>query len=167
MSKPILIVGFAGIGKTYLAKKYDNVLDLDHLHYKYIYPEEVIKNNTFEQLKGRTQNREKNPLWPENYFKVLFENLEKYNIILLPASQDIIAYLDKINFEYILCYPKLEYKSIYMKRYKDRGTNIEWINKMERNFAENISNFELKKTNKIIMEGENTIEDELKKRNYI
>lgn len=35
MNKPLIIAGFAGIGKTTLAKKYKNVIDLESSIYKW------------------------------------------------------------------------------------------------------------------------------------
>ena len=42
--KPLIISGFGGVGKTTLAKKYKNVIDLESSNYQYIVTEEDVKN---------------------------------------------------------------------------------------------------------------------------
>lgn len=167
MQKAIVIAGHAGVGKSCLARKYDNILDFDHLFYKYVYPEKILKNTSFEQLKGMNQNRTINSSWPQNYIDELAEKNKEYKIILIPASLEILDYLDEINFEYILCYPTIESKPIYMKRYMERGTNQEWVEKMNRNFEDAIRSFDAKKVEKIILQSDETLEDKLKEMNII
>ena len=167
MEKGILVVAFAGTGKTSCAKKYDNVYDFDHLLYKYSYPKEVIENKTFEELKGLTQIRTKEPNWPENYFAELPKYLEKYNIVLIPSDGDIMDYLDKNNQEYLLCYPTIQSKEIYIKRYQNRGTHQKWIDKMDQNFEENIASLQKRKTQKVVLNQNETLEEKLKEMKMI
>lgn len=162
MSKGIVIAGMAGVGKTVLAQKYANIMDLDHLLYKYTYPKEILENKTFEQLKGFLQGRTLNPKWSRNYISKLFESIEHYDIVLLPASREIIEYFEKINFEYFLCYPTAKSKAVYMERYKNRNTNQEWIEKMNRNFENDVKYFESQKAKKLVLSGDETLEDKLK-----
>ncbi len=162
MRKGIVIAGMAGVGKTYLGQKYENIMDLDHLFYKYTYSNEVLENKTFEQLKGFLQGRTINPNWPKNYISKLFESMEQYNIVLIPASREIVEYLEKINFEYFLCYPTIKSKTIYMERYKNRDTNEEWIEKMNQNFEEDVKYFESQKAKKLVLSGDETLESKLK-----
>lgn len=61
-----------------------------------------------------------------------------------------------------MCYPKVESKSIYMKRYETRGTNKEWIDRIDRNFEENLKSFEKRNVKRIILEKDETLEDKLK-----
>lgn len=162
MSKGIVIAGMAGVGKTVLAQKYKNIMDLDHLLYKYTYSKEILENKAFEQLKGFLQGRTLNPKWPENYISPIFEALEQYDIVLVPASREIIEYFEKINFEYFLCYPTEKSKTIYLERYKNRNTNQDWIEKMNQNFEKDVKYFESKKARKIVLSGNETLESKLK-----
>ncbi len=79
MSKGIIVLAFAGTGKTSCAKKHSNVYDFDYLLYKYSYPKEIMETKTFE-----------------------------------------------------------EFKPIYMKRYQNRRTHSEWIDRMNENFEKNV-----------------------------
>ena len=161
MKKGIIVVAFAGTGKTSCAKKYNNIYDLDHLLYKYSYPKEVIKNKTFEELKGLTQIREQRRNWLENYFAKLSECLEKYDIVFMPSNGEIMDYLEQTNQSYFLCYPTIESKEIYIKRYQERGTHSKWIHKMDQNFEENIKSLQKRNAQKIVLRGKETLEEKL------
>lgn len=167
MEKGIVIAAMAGVGKTCLAQKYKDIIDFDHLFFKYNYPEEVIKSNTFEGLKGLTKVRTKNPNWPESYISKLLEYIQQYKIVLIPSDREIVEYLQKENFEYILCYPNIESKNIYMERYKSRGTNEAWIEKMNQNFEKDVVYFASQKTKKLVLSGNETLEDKLKEMKII
>ena len=66
--KGIIISGFGGVGKTYLAKKYKNVVDLESSPFKYDYSN--IENLDYEKLKGEP-NRIIRKDYPENYIKAI------------------------------------------------------------------------------------------------
>jgi len=55
--KSVIIAGLATIGKTFLSKKYDDILDLEIGDYKYDCSNS--KNIDYEKLKG-TRGRKKN-----------------------------------------------------------------------------------------------------------
>ena len=67
MARGIIIAGFATCGKSILAKKYSNVIDLDSSNYKY--NNANIKNVPIEERKGT--NRQINRKWPGNYYKAI------------------------------------------------------------------------------------------------
>ena len=162
MQKVIVVAGMAGVGKTFLSQKYSNVIDLDHLYYKYSYAKEVMEEKSFEELKGFSEGRTNNPDWPQNYFAKFYEYIKDYDIVLLPSAREIIDYLDEVNFEYFLCYPDVKSKDTYMKRYKNRGANETWMKKMDENFEDDVNYFESKKAKKVVLSGDETLEDKLK-----
>ena len=63
-----LIAGFSGVGKTTLAEKYANVLDLEIMPFYYLVKD--YENCDKEAAKGNAA-RERNPDWPGNYIKAL------------------------------------------------------------------------------------------------
>ena len=71
MKKGIIIAAFATCGKTYLGKKYKNVIDLESSSYKYDNTE--IINIPPEERKGTI--RRKNPNWPNNYYNAIEYNI--------------------------------------------------------------------------------------------
>ncbi len=111
----IFIYAFSATGKSTVAKKYSNVIDMESTLYKYL---GVFKED--ESLKST--ERETNKQWPENYFNKLMEVKDKYDYILI--SDDICnEFLKENNFEYWIVYPKKELKEEYMDRCKKRGNN--------------------------------------------
>ena len=123
--KGIIISGFGGVGKTYLAKKYKNVIDLESSPFKYDYSN--VENSDYEKLKGlphRTPRKD----YPENYIKAIKEAQEIYDIVCVRYNGDEpVDFYDTYGLNYIVCYPtKSAYKK-YIKRFKDRGNSKEWI----------------------------------------
>lgn len=115
---------FAGLGKTFLAQKYSNVIDHDLSKYKYKY--NYNDNINYEALKA-TNNRVKNKDFPDNWLMKLKELMNTDNIILVPADLEIRNILVKNKIDFIFIMPDLNSKKILIERYKKRGNNKEFI----------------------------------------
>lgn len=113
-----LIAGFGGIGKTTLAKKYNNVLDLESSNFKYIIDEE-LKKLEVEERKG-LKKRKLNKDFPKNYYNAIIKNLEKYDIVLISMHNEIVKLLKENNIEYIVVYPKEDMFDEIMQRFIKR-----------------------------------------------
>lgn len=93
-----IISAFAGVGKSYVGKKYKNVLDLESTYYKWL--EDGVANLTEEQRKGN-KNRVLNPQWPQNYIEKIVEEKDNYDIVLIQLSdprlknEQIFEYFNK------------------------------------------------------------------------
>lgn len=68
----IFVYAFTATGKSTVAKKYSNVIDMESTLYKYI----GISNED-ESMKSTI--REVNKEWPENYLKALIQVKDKYD----------------------------------------------------------------------------------------
>ena len=113
----IFIIAFTATGKSSLAKKYKNVIDMESTNYKYI-------GNCDESKKST--NREINKEWPTNYFKALESVLDKYDYILV-ADEIVNDFLITNKYEYWVVYPQKDLKEEYLNRCKNRGNNDEFI----------------------------------------
>ena len=71
-NRGILDVVFTATGKSPLARKFKNVIDMESTNYKYI-------GNCDES--NKSTNREINKEWPNNYFKALESVKDKYKYI--------------------------------------------------------------------------------------
>lgn len=58
----MIIAGFPCIGKTTMAKKYNNVLDLSSTKFHYL----IADDSLDEDLKGNESNLKPHPNWPQN-----------------------------------------------------------------------------------------------------
>lgn len=131
----VFIYAFTATGKSSVAERYDNVIDMESTLYKYL---GTIKED--ELLKGTV--RELNKEWPNNYFKVLKKVKDKYDYILI--SDDICnSFLRDNNFEYWWVYPSMDLKKEYLERCRRRGNNqdfISWYSKMWEEWIFNCKN---------------------------
>ena len=96
----VFIFAFTATGKSTVARKYRNVIDMESTHYKYI-------DNNAEDESLKSTVRDINREWPYNYFKELKKVKDKY--------------------DYWYVYPKRELKHEYLDRCKKRGNNEEFI----------------------------------------
>ena len=160
--KPLIISGFGGVGKTYLAKKYKNVIDLESSLYQYVNTDLSDKNK--EKQKANL-NREKNPDYPQNYVKAIYDAMDKYDVICVRYNgvRDD-NFLDTYNIDYIVCHPtKQAFNKYYVSRYRERGNTEEFIEVIKRYFDicyEKSKNL----TDKIVLRGNDNLEKALIRR---
>lgn len=158
-NKPLIISGFGGVGKSTLARKYKNVIDLESSAHQWIVDPKVGNG---ENIKA-SLNREKNPDYPNNYIQAIKDAMKKYDVIcvMYNGTKDP-NFLDQFN--YVVCYPtKRAFNNHYIRRYRERGNTEEFIEVIKRYYAvcyEKSKNI----TNKIVLRDDETLEDALIKR---
>ena len=95
----IFVYAFTATGKSLLAKKYKNVIDMESTIYKY-----VSQNSEDESLKST----------------------DKYDYILI-SDEICDDFLISNKYEYWWVYPNESLKEEYMQRCRKRGNNEEFI----------------------------------------
>lgn len=158
MKKGIVIAGFAGIGKSMLASKYNNVIDLEIMDFKWHYEEEI---SDVEKKKGNSQKTRKKE-WPENYIDAIQIATTNYDITLISTDDEILNELDKKEIEYILCFPTLDCKNEYLERYRKRGNTEGFVKRVSETFEELINGLQKYRGKKIILKSKETLESKLK-----
>ena len=93
-NKAVVIAGSAGVGKSELAKKYSNVLDLD------------------------CENYSKSPNWPRNYLEAIKDNLYRYDYVL------IFTKLQNLDLDYEFFFPAKDAVPEYEQRLHNRGGRL-------------------------------------------
>ncbi len=161
---PLIIAGFAGIGKTYLATKYDSVLDLESS--KFVYDYSNVSPKDYEKMKGN-KNRTPNKDFPNNYIQAIKNNMLKYKVIFVWLKPEMLQLYDENGIDYSICYPSKSAFQEYKKRYEQRGNSAEWINKVINVYDTFTSIFSLSPKNKIILNEDEYIEDWLLKNGYL
>jgi len=126
---------FAGLGKTTVGKKYDNVCDLTSSKYRYDYSN--IKDEDYEKVKY-AKDMVVNPSWPDNYLKSLREAIDKYDVVLVPSNEDIRHLLCEENIDFTFILPSLDSREMLLKRYKERG-NRDYLIKEVMSYFDNWS----------------------------
>ena len=162
--KCLVIAGFAGVGKTTLAKKYRNVIDIESSSYKYDYS--MYNNIDYEKLKGN-KDRIKNTNFPQNYIDAINQAKQKYDIILIWLCDEAIDFYKKFGIEFVVCYPNIEAFEDYKQRYISRGNSKIWIDNVVSYYDEFvINNLEKSNYKKMILDKGETLEDKLTNLGY-
>ena len=130
--KGTIISGFAGIGKTTAALKYDNVIDLESSKFFFELPNNLT-NKHYEKLKGDS-SRPINPNGLSDYVDAIIQSKDKYDYILIAMFPALIEELNKRNIDVQIVLPHIDDVVTYKRRYKDQGNNINWIDNMIKNW---------------------------------
>lgn len=130
--KGTIISGFAGIGKTTAALKYDNVIDLESSHFFFKLPNDLT-NQDYERLKG-DNSRPVNLNGLSDYIDAIIEAKEKYDYVLIAMFPTLIRELNNRNIDVQIVLPHIDDIVHYKRRYEDRGNNQHWINNMIKNW---------------------------------
>ncbi len=163
MQKKLIIAGFAGIGKTYLANKYKNVIDLESS--KFVYDYSNISIRDYEKLKG-TKERALNKEFPQNYIDAIKDSVKKYDVVLIWLKLEMLPLYEENSIDYIICYPSEEAFKLYKDRYVQRGNNEEWIAHVIKAHKKYINALKDNSHPKIILEKDETLESYLLKKGY-
>jgi len=161
----IIIAGFATVGKTYLASKYNNIIDMESGNFKYDYT--GYENIPYEQRKGMP-DRKLNVEWPTNYYKAIEDAKSKYDVIFVQLHPLHLDYFDKNNIEYYIAYPSLDEWDYVEQKCINRGNNSEWIKRLK-NVFEDYYEVSKKSNSKeiLVVSKEKSLEEILKDMNYI
>ena len=132
----MIISAFPGAGKTYLAAKYKDIIDLESMDYHWIYPDELKELNPEE--KKRNYNRKENPMWPGNYLNDIIWFHKEGKTVLISGADWIVKELRERGYRCLNIYPDISQKEDYLKRYEGRGNNQDYIDFWDTHFEEYI-----------------------------
>ena len=159
-----IIAAFAGVGKSYVGKKYSNVIDLESTYFKWL--DNGISTLTEEERKGR-KDRVLNPEWPYNYVRDIMIERDSHDIVLIMLrherlkSEKIFEYFDEHEIEYYVARPNITGWKYIEQRLKDRGNTEEFVMQVKDNFNVFVEEFSNEKYNQIIIEDGKFLEDAL------
>lgn len=158
----MVIMAFSGTGKTTVAKKYSNVIDLESSFYEWEYEEEV----DVEAMKG-VSSRKNNLAWPNNYILDIKKYYELGKIVLIGMNALIREKLKEEQIPYVVVFPSIECKKKYIQKYHNRGNSMEFIKRREAMFEEWIQEFMQLPQERWILDSNQTLEDILKLKNIL
>lgn len=124
-----VIVCGPAIGKTYLAATDNRFIDLDEIKSNYKYS---LNNLTSEEKEKNKLNRREIVNYDSTRYaiRILEEEIQKGNIIMLSYSDGIIQYLIDNKIDYCLVYANQKLADEYAERMSKRGNNIKFIEAM-------------------------------------
>ena len=155
----MIIAGFPCIGKTTMAKRFDNVFDLSSTKFHYLIEDDLI----CEKLKGNENRLTVNPNWPQNYIDEILKIQNKYKIIFILAREYILEELNKLNVDYIIAIPEEGLKQEYLSRALNRGNEENFIRGFETRYEKWRSMMFSQPVKKIYLKKGEFIEDALKR----
>ena len=109
--KTYVIAGFPGVGKSFCTRSFDNML-----------------------IKDSDSSKFPKDKFPENYIEDTKSNLGKYDVIFVSTHEEVLDALEKEGIKYILVFPTLKLRKIYISRYSMRGSPKEFIQKISDNW---------------------------------
>lgn len=124
----ILIGGFKAIGKTTLARKYSNVVDVESSNFEYLI-DGNMRNIPVEQRKG-LKSRIKNPEFPLNYYNELIANLKRNKVVLFACKRDVVDLLEQNGVSYYIVYPEEDMLDEIIARCQKRGNNENFVSRV-------------------------------------
>jgi hypothetical protein len=158
--EPLVISAWICAGKTYLTKKYTNIIELPSGDYKYILTEEQKAVTNKESLKST--ERALNPAWPHNYYDAILTEVKKgeYDIILIAPCMPFAEMRD-YGIKFLLAYPDPACKEEYITRARKRGANEEFVKRIETNIQKDFEDFVNQPNEKLILQPGEYLEDTL------
>lgn len=122
----MIIAAYAGTGKSFFARKYPNeAIDLCSMPYTWLLADS--SGGEYEGGKG-AKYLLSNPAYPDNYIAAILDAQKKYKYVLIPSNIWLLMTLElEYDLPIILCYPAIDLKDEYVKRYIQRGNSSEFI----------------------------------------
>lgn len=130
--KGTIISGFAGIGKTTAALKYDNIIDLESSKFFFKLPDNLTIEE-YEKLKGDNL-RQSNPNGLSDYVNAIIQAKKKYDYVLIAMLPAVIQELNNRNIDVQIVLPDIGDKIHYKRKYNDRSNHQNWIDNMLKNW---------------------------------
>jgi len=150
----VVIAGTAGVGKTELAKRYKNVVDLESSTYSWLYP----VGADVEAMKG-VAGRVDHPDWPQNYIRAIKKAMAKFDYVCVGGSleKNFANYIEAgIDFEIFT----LARSAIpeYVERFVNRGNSREWAEKVYALYDEYLPRYQAVGKKIVLLEPGETLE---------
>lgn len=160
-----IIVGIGGIGKTTLARKNQDVIDMEIREYKYVDWKPDYNLYDWYKIKEHIINDN----WFKKYLKHIKNEIENGNhkIVFIWMNNDVIEYLENEKIDYTMAFWDKNQEGMeefLQELYTKRGNTQTWINRVL-NYLNEIYEYARKNNiNSIILKKNENIEQILKEK---
>lgn len=129
MAKTVLVAAFPGCGKTYC---------VNNEEFKSKYKMLDSDSSKFSNVFFSDGHTERNPSFPQNYIDHINAKMGGYDIIFISTHEIVRKELEKNNIPYVLVFPDdtVENKNEFIRRYKERGNEENFIKLLENNWSD-------------------------------
>ena len=145
MKEKILVLVYPGLGKTYTAENFANVIDFEQQFYTYIY-DDSVKHLPLEQIKSDASKKTPNPEWPDNFIKGIDGALENNEIVITTFTPKVYDALcvgtHRENTRTILVFFDRDNFDELADRYRARGNTEEFIDRRKVDFQKVMQRFD-------------------------
>lgn len=135
--KTIIISAFPGMGKSYAVEHLPQykMLDLESSNYSW------IKTN---------DGKVRNPLFAQNYIDTIIKIRSQglYEVVFVSSHKIVRQALQNHKIYYYLVYPDISLKDQYIRRYRERGNEQEFVELLEQKWEQWISQIQHNHDNK-------------------
>lgn len=120
----------------------------------------LYKNNGDKIILDSDSSKFDKTNFPQNYIQHIKDNIGKADIILVSSHKEVRDELVKNNIDFTLVYPQIDTKLEYIERYIQRGSPESFINLLNNNWENWISELEAQ-TNckKLVLKGNQYLSD--------
>ena len=135
--RTIILSAFPGMGKSYAVKHLSQykMLDLESSEYSWIETDE-----------GKVRN----PMFPQNYIEVIKKLVYQgsYQVIFVSSHKIVRQALQHNKMRYYFVYPDISLKDEYIRRFKQRGNDQQFVKLLEQNWESWITQIQKEQYNK-------------------
>ena len=165
MKEKILVLVYPGLGKTYTAEHFANVIDFEQQFYTYVY-DDSIKHLPLEEIKSSYSKKIPNPDFPGNYIKDIGKALENNEIVVTTfIPKTFQALINDANYEdtrIILVIPDKNNFEELADRFRARGNTEEFIEHRRIDLPKVIEQFDnAQNVEKVVVSGGGYLSDAL------
>lgn len=121
-----VISGFPAVGKSYLYNNYKELKVLDSDSSKFSWESEGVRH----------------PDFPNNYIRHIKRNLGVVDVIFVSSHKVVREALESNGIDYTIVYPNISLKGEYISRYINRGNDDSFIEFLNDNWEEFITDIE-------------------------
>lgn len=124
--KTKVISGFPAVGKSYLYNNHKELKVLDSDSSKFSWESEGVRH----------------PDFPNNYIRHIKRNLGVVDVIFVSSHKVVREALENNGIDYTIVYPNISLKGEYISRYINRGNDDSFIEFLNDNWEEFITDIE-------------------------
>ena len=149
--RTLVVSGFPGIGKSECVRLFRNEEKINDTINLY-----DSDSSEYSWIINENGEKVRNPEFPKNYMKRIIDishiDDKKLNIVFVSTHKEVLDALIENEIPFLCVYPSKELKDVFMKRYKNRGSDESFINLMDKkfnSFVEDLDNRFIKVDNQL------------------